>query len=177
MNVFLFQIYEFFSFFYNYSNLHEPPENGHVGFQDPAPHNQIQVPSVSAAFQDPGPSNLMGVHAAAEDFEKLGPSNQTQVLESISNDSSQDFPEIETMRDAPHDCYTQNLPSVCSDHRNNPTEVTASLEQVLNEKEIHTPSLNMLASGELSMPFQQHSDPPASASNEPPEVSFGGCTL
>ncbi|XP_022734391.1 sister chromatid cohesion 1 protein 3-like [Durio zibethinus] len=151
-------------------NLHEPPENGHVGFQDPAPHDQIQVPSVIAAFQDPGPSNHTGVHGAAE--EKLVPNNQTQVLESITNESSQDFPEIETMRDAPHDFYTQNLLSVCSDHRNNPTEVTGSLEQVLNEKEIHTPSLNILASGELSMPFQQHSDPPVSASNGPPDVSF-----
>ncbi|XVF22992.1 hypothetical protein REPUB_Repub12eG0218600 [Reevesia pubescens] len=153
-------------------NLHEPPESSHVGSQDPSPKNQIEVPSVNAAFQDPGPSNQTGVHGTAEGFAKLGPSNQTLVHESTSNDSSQDFSQIERMRDAPHDFYTQNLPSVCSDHINNSTQVTGSLEQVLNEKGVHTPSLNMLASGELSMPFQHHSDPPASASNGPPEVSF-----
>ncbi|XVE76677.1 hypothetical protein DITRI_Ditri13aG0000800 [Diplodiscus trichospermus] len=154
-------------------NLHEPPENGHVGIQDPVPYGQMDVPSVDAAFQDPGPSNQIGVQGEAQHFEKLGPSNQTQVLESVSNESSQDFPEIEIMRDASHDFSTKKLPSVCPDHRNSSTEVTGSLEQVLNEKEICTPSSNMLASGELSMPFQQHSDPPASASNGPPDVSFG----
>ncbi|XVF79586.1 hypothetical protein PTKIN_Ptkin15bG0001100 [Pterospermum kingtungense] len=166
-------------------NLLEHPENVHVGFEDPAPHDQIQVPSTSGAFQDPGPSNQTsvalqdpgpsnqtGVHGAAEDVENIGPSNQTQVLESISNDSPQDFPEIETMRDAPHDFYTQNIPSVFPDHRDDPAEAAGSLEQLLNEKEIHTPSLNMLASGEQSKPFQQHSDPPDSASNRPPEMPF-----
>ncbi|EOX96748.1 Cohesin subunit rad21, putative isoform 1 [Theobroma cacao] len=136
--------------------LHGPPEDEHVRSQDPGQHNQIEVPSASAAFQDPGRSN------------------KSQVLESMSNDSSQDFPEIETIRDAPRDFYTENLPPVFSDHRNDTPEMTGTLEEVLNEKEAHTPSLNMLASGVPSMPFQQHSDPPTSAvSKGPPEVSFG----
>ncbi|KAE8673556.1 hypothetical protein F3Y22_tig00111779pilonHSYRG00083 [Hibiscus syriacus] len=86
--------------------VHEPPESGSKGMNDPAPDNQIQSPS----FQDSGPINQMGVQREAEDFERQGPSNQTQVLESISNQSFQDFPEMETMRDAAHDFSTQNLP-------------------------------------------------------------------
>ncbi|KAG4186180.1 hypothetical protein ERO13_A08G026800v2 [Gossypium hirsutum] len=124
-------------------NLHEPPESGHEGFEDPGPDNQEQVPSVQNA----------------------GPSNQTQVLESVSNEGSQDLPEIEIMRDASHDFSTQKLPSMCPDDKN-----TDALEQALDEKEICSPSLNLLASGELSMPFQQHSNPPTSASNGPPEA-------
>ncbi|KAG8485071.1 hypothetical protein CXB51_021204 [Gossypium anomalum] len=124
-------------------NLHEPPESGHEGFEDPGPDNQEQVPSVQNA----------------------GPSNQTQVLESVSNEGSQDIPEIEMMRDAFHDFSTQKLPSMCPDDKN-----TDALEQALDEKEICSPSLNLLASGELSMPFQQHSNPPTSASNGPPEA-------
>ncbi|XP_039002992.1 sister chromatid cohesion 1 protein 3-like [Hibiscus syriacus] len=146
--------------------LHEPPENGLKGVNDPAPDDQIQRTS----FQDPDPINQTGVQSEAEDIERHGPSNQTQVMESVSNDNSQDFPEMETMRDAAHDFPPQNLPSVGLDNRNDPAEVAASLEQVLEEKETRTPSLNLLASGEPSMPFQQHSDPPASASNAPLEA-------
>ncbi|PPD74266.1 hypothetical protein GOBAR_DD28813 [Gossypium barbadense] len=122
---------------------HEPPESGHEGFEDPGPDNQEQVPSVQNA----------------------GPSNQTQVLESVSNEGSQDLLEIEMMRDASHDFSTQKLPSMCPDDKN-----IDALEQALDEKEICSPSLNLLASGELSMPFQQHSNPPTSASNGPPEA-------
>ncbi|KAE8696820.1 30S ribosomal protein 2 [Hibiscus syriacus] len=146
--------------------LNEPPETGSKGMNDPAPDDQVQRPS----FQDPGPSNQLGVQSEAEDIARQGPSNQTQVLESVSNDSSQDFPEMETMRDAAHDFSTENDPTVGPDNRDDPTEVSASLEQVLEEKETRTPSLNLSASGELPMPFQQHSDPPASASNVPPEA-------
>ncbi|KAK8506491.1 hypothetical protein V6N12_034219 [Hibiscus sabdariffa] len=123
-------------------NLDEPPQNGLAALNDPAPDNQNQRPS----FQDPGPSNQMGVQGEAEDIEGQGPCDQTQVLESVSNESAQDFPEMETMRDAAHDFSTQNLPPVAPD-------VTDNLEQVL-EKEIPTPSLNLLASGEPSMPFR-----------------------
>ncbi|KAE8702034.1 Cohesin subunit rad21, putative isoform 2 [Hibiscus syriacus] len=163
VNQFLFLIYDFF---YECSILHEPPENGLKGVNDPAPDDQIQRTS----FQDPDPINQTGVQSEAEDIERHGPSNQTQVMESVSNDNSQDFPEMETMRDAAHDFPPQNLPSVGLDNRNDPAEVAASLEQVLEEKETRTPSLNLLASGEPSMPFQQHSDPPASASNAPLEA-------
>ncbi|GMI74120.1 SISTER CHROMATID COHESION 1 PROTEIN 3 [Hibiscus trionum] len=141
--------------------LHELPQSGSVGLNDPAPDNQIQRPSV----QDPGPSNQMGVQGEAEDIERQDPSDQTQVLESVSNE-----PEMETMRDAAHDFSTQNLPSVGLDDTNSPAEVAGSLEQVLEEKEFPTPSLNLLASGEPSMPFQQHSVPPASASIGPLEA-------
>ncbi|KAK8630350.1 hypothetical protein V6N13_079148 [Hibiscus sabdariffa] len=134
-------------------NLDEPPQNGLDGLNDPAPDNQIRRPS----FRDPGPSNQMGVQGEAEDIEGQGQSVQTQVLESVSNGSAQDFPEMETMRDAAHDFSTQNPPSV-------------GLDGTDNLEPIRTPSLNLLASGEPSMPFQQHSVPPDSATNGPSEA-------
>ncbi|OMO69797.1 hypothetical protein CCACVL1_19259 [Corchorus capsularis] len=154
-------------------HLHEPQENDGAGFQDPGQHNQVEMPSPSAAFHDPGLSITFPERLPKHPvyIENPGPSNQAQV-DSISNESSQDVPGIERMRDASDDFYAENGPPECSDHRNDPTVVSDHLDQVLNEKEIHTPNSNMLASGVPSMPFHQRSDPATSPSKGPPDTPF-----
>ena len=122
----------------------------------------------NAGFQDPGPSHQMDL------------SNERLNEETVP----QEFPDMETMRDAvPDDFQTEVLP-LLPEHGNDTTMRDRSLDEMLNEKASLSPNIpNILYSGEHSLPFQERSEPPASAvSPGAPEiidshVSFGECLL
>lgn len=87
----------------------------------------------------------------------------------------QDFPEIEVRRDAVHDLGNEGIPPGHSDQRNNAAEIPGSLDQILDDKEIHTPNVRSASSsGGEPMPFHEHPGAPTSAAiEESPRVSFG----
>ncbi|KAK9272810.1 hypothetical protein L1049_003188 [Liquidambar formosana] len=101
----------------------------------------------SGAFRDPGPSN--------------------QTNERINEDNSpQNFREIEVMRDAVHDYRSESLP-IWPDLGKDITEPHRPIDQIMNEKEIPSPiAEDILIPGGPSLPFQQRSEPPASAASE-----------
>lgn len=189
-----------FILFCNYSVVHPTPVEGRADFQDPGlsdimgqsnerlnednlPHDLPEIEVMRDAIHDLHSENLpVGGNAG---FQDPGPSHQMEQLNEMFNEETvpQEVPEMEVMRDAVHDLQSERLP-VWPEHGNDTTELDRSLDQMLNEKEILSPNMpDILYSGEQSLPFQQRSEPPASAvSPEAPEIfdshiSFGGCLI
>ena len=134
------------------------------GFEEPGPSNQREALNASLS-DDRTPQNLQ--HDA--NFQDAGPSNQTETLDTRLSDDNipQDIPEMEILRDAGHDFGLENLPPVLPDHGDNTVETNRSLNEILNEKDILSPiTEENLMSGEKSLPFQKHSEPPTSAASE-----------
>lgn len=176
--------------------VHPTPVEGRADFQDPGlsdimgqsnerlnednlPHDLPEIEVMRDAIHDLHSENLpVGGNAG---FQDPGPSHQMEQLNEMFNEETvpQEVPEMEVMRDAVHDLQSERLP-VWPEHGNDTTELDRSLDQMLNEKEILSPNMpDILYSGEQSLPFQQRSEPPASAvSPEAPEIfdshiSFG----
>ncbi|GLT37050.1 hypothetical protein SLA2020_113880 [Shorea laevis] len=142
------------------------PMDEDVILQSPIGGNlQNEELNATAAFQDPGPSSQTEVLRPTMDFYNSQPGNQTEAPNIIHDDSvTQDFPEIEVRRDTVHDISIEGLPLGHPDQRNDAGEIRVSLEQILDDKEIHTPILRSLStSGGESIPFHEHSGPPTSA--------------
>ncbi|XP_050284015.1 sister chromatid cohesion 1 protein 3 [Quercus robur] len=134
------------------------------GFEEPGPSNQREALNGSLS-DDRTPQNLQ--HDA--NFQDAGPSNQTETLDTRLSDDNipQDIPEMEILRDAGHDFGLENLPPVLPDYGDNIVETNRSLNEIVNEKDILSPIMEEnLMSGEKSLPFQQHSEPPTSAASE-----------
>ncbi|GLT84161.1 hypothetical protein SLE2022_024080 [Rubroshorea leprosula] len=146
-------------------NIQNEELNATAAFQDPGPTNETELPGTSMAFGDTGPSSQREVLRPTMDFYNSHPGNQTEAPNIIRDDSvTQDFPEIEVRRDTVHDISTEGLPLGHPDQRNDAGEIRVSLEQISDDKEIHTPILRSIStSGGESIPFHEHSGPPTSA--------------
>ncbi|GMY22338.1 sister chromatid cohesion 1 protein 3 [Fagus crenata] len=145
------------------------PANSNKGFQEPGPSNLREVLNASLS-DDRTPQNFQ----LDVDFQDAGPSNRTETLDTRLSDDNipQDVPEMEILRDADHDFGLENLPPVFPDHVDNMAETNKSLEEIVNENVTLSPIMeDNLVSGEQSLPFLQHSEPPTSAaSEEAPEI-------
>ncbi|GAV85699.1 Rad21_Rec8 domain-containing protein/Rad21_Rec8_N domain-containing protein [Cephalotus follicularis] len=155
------------------SSLQDPgPSNeteiGRSSLPDPGPSNQTEVLPESLALRDPGPSNQIEVLSASMGFRDPGPGNQIELLNRMLSDgrSPQNIPEIEVMRDSVNDFSFGNLPPVCPDQGNEPAEVNISSDRVMNKEILSSILEDVLTFGEQSLPFQQRSEAPVSATSK-----------
>ncbi|KAJ6354084.1 hypothetical protein OIU76_003004 [Salix suchowensis] len=141
-----------------------------MDFQDIGPSNQPEDPMDTGDFQDLAPSNQTEVLMHTGDFQDPGPSNQTlepteTLNQSLNEESSP--PEIEVMRDAATDLGSEGFPPLSPARRDDATEQNRSVDEVLNEKDFLSPIMeDALPSLEKSLPFQQHSKAPTSATSQ-----------
>lgn len=141
-----------------------------MDFQDIGPSNQPEDPMDTGDFQDLAPSNQTEVLMHTGDFQDPCPSNQTlepteTLNQSLNEESSP--PEIEVMRDAATDLGSEGFPPLSPARRDDATEQNRSVDEVLNEKDFLSPIMeDALPSLEKSLPFQQHSKAPTSATSQ-----------
>lgn len=133
----------------------------------------IPAPPLAKGFEEPGPSKqreaLNGSLSDDRTPQNLQHDANSETLDTRLSDDNipQDIPEMEILRDAGHDFGLENLPPVLPDYGDNIVETNRSLNEIVNEKDILSPIMEEnLMSGEKSLPFQQHSEPPTSAASE-----------
>lgn len=143
-----------------YSILPSPLVNGNDGFQHSDPSNQREELNLRLSNDENPQSDPHDVESR-----DVSPSNQTEMLDNDVN-IPQDLPEREILRDSVHGFGLVNLPPIFPD-RGDDIDRNRSLDQTMNEKQTFPPIMDEnLLSGGQSLPFQQHSESPPSATSQ-----------
>lgn len=146
----------------------------------PSPSNQLREENIKHTEENMLPDF---VEHEVPDFviPDTGPGNdaETNELRNGNDNSSEDIPEVEVMRDAVPE--NSGNPPLSPNRSIDTAEPQTSLDQTMNDKETLSPIIeNNLPSGGDTLPFQSSSRPQASAAslqegllNDNAPVSFG----